>query len=180
MADLSRMSKAVADSSFAGLCSHVVARPERFSFATIWSRYRILFGLLLIATIWMARSPYSASNLEVPPDSVEYALSAEQILENGHYQIIVEGRGLPPRYPPWFPVAVILPVYALLGAEPGNAILGITVLAVAGVGIAWAIGRRIGGNAGAVLAALGVLALPAYSGWATQVMSDVPCAALTL
>lgn len=174
------MSKAVADSSLAGLCSEVVARPARFSFAAIWSRYRVLFGLLLIAAIWMARSPYSASNLEVPPDSVEYALSAAQLMETGQYQIVVEGRGLPPRYPPWFSAAVILPVYALFGAEPGNAILGITLFAVAGVGISWAIGRRIGGNAGGILAALGVLALPAYSGWATQVMSDVPCTALIL
>src|SRR4051794_17897980 len=174
------MSKAVADSSLAGFCSEAIVRPARGSLAGIWARYRVLFGLLLIAAIWMARSPYSASNLEVPPDSVEYALSAAQLLETGHYQIIVEGRGVPPRYPPWFSGAVILPVYALLGTEPGNAILGITLFAVAGVGISWANGRRIGGNAGSILAALGVLALPAYSGWATQVMSDVPCTALVL
>lgn len=158
----------------------MAAKPGRLALAVLWHRYRTLLALLLIAAVWMARSPYSASNLEVPPDSVEYALSAEQLLTTGHYQIIVEGRGLPPRYPPWFPATVILPVYALLGAEPGNAILGITALAVAGVGISWAIGRRIGGNAGGILAALAVLALPAYSGWATQVMSDVPCAALIL
>ena len=174
------MSNAVADSSLVGLCSDVVAKPASYSFLNLWVRYRTLLALLLIAAVWMARSPYSASNLEVPPDSVEYALAPAQLLETGHYQIIVEGRGLPPRYPPWFPVAVILPVYALFGSEPGNAILGITAFAVAGVGVAWAIGRRIGGEAGGILAGLGVLALPAYSGWATQVMSDVPCTALVL
>jgi 4-amino-4-deoxy-L-arabinose transferase-like glycosyltransferase len=54
------------------------------------------------------------------------------------------------------------------------------LFAVAGIGMAWAIGRRVGGASGGILAALGVLALPAYSGWATQVMSDVPGTALVL
>ena len=174
------MPNVVAESSLAGLCSDAFKRPVRFSFAGVWLRYRSLLALLLIAAVWMARSPYSASNLEVPPDSVEYALAPAQILETGHYQIIVQGRGLPPRYPPWFPVAVILPAYALFGAEPGNAILGITFFAVAGVGFAWAIGRRVAGEAGGILAGLAILALPSYCGWATQVMSDVPCAALIL
>jgi 4-amino-4-deoxy-L-arabinose transferase-like glycosyltransferase len=139
-----------------------------------------LLVLLLIAAVWFHRTPYSASNLEVPPDTVEYALAPLQFLETGRYEIIVEGRGLPPRYPPWFPVLVILPAYVLFGHEPGNAILPITLLAVTGVGFAYAIGKRISSTAGGVLAALGVLILPSYSRWATQVMIDVPCAALVL
>jgi hypothetical protein len=173
------MSSAFADSAVTQPRLDIGAVPQTFRFAGVLSRYQLPL-LLIIAVIWMARSPYSASNLEVPPDSVEYALAPAQVLETGHYQIIIEGHGLPPRYPPWFPLAVILPVYALLGAEPGNAILGITFLAVAGVGIAWAIGSRIAGPVGGIFAGLGVLALPAYNGWATQVMSDVPCAALML
>src|SRR5450759_171288 len=127
-------------------------------------------ALLLIAAVWFYRTPYSASNLEVPPDTVEYALAPLQLLETGRYEIMVEGRGLPPRYPPGFPVLVILPAYVLFGHEPGNAILPITLLAIAGVGFAYAIGKRISSTPGGVLAALAVLMLPSYGAWATQVM----------
>ena len=139
-----------------------------------------LLAVLLIATIWLYRAPYSASNLEVPPDTVEYALAPLQLLETGRYEIIVQGRALPPRYPPWFPALVILPAYVLFGHEPGNAILPVTFLAVAGVGFAYVIGKRISSTAGGVLAALAVLILPSYSAWGTQVMTDVPCTALML
>jgi 4-amino-4-deoxy-L-arabinose transferase-like glycosyltransferase len=139
-----------------------------------------LLALLLIAAVWLYRTPYNASNLEIPPDTIEYALAPLQLLETGRYEIMVEGRGLPPRYPPWFPILVILPAYLLFGHEPGNAILPITLFAVAGVGFAYAIGKRISSTAGGVLAALAVLILPSYSAWATQVMTDVPCTALML
>ena len=67
----------------------------------------------------MARSPYSASNLEVPPDPVEYALAPAQVPKRVVTRSSSKRRGLPPRYPPWLSMAVIFPVYALLGAEPG-------------------------------------------------------------
>jgi 4-amino-4-deoxy-L-arabinose transferase-like glycosyltransferase len=153
---------------------------NRSSFSLGLTRSWPLLALLLTAAVWFHRTPYSASNLEVPPDTVEYALAPLQFLETGRYEIMLEGRGLPPRYPPWFPVLVILPAYVLFGHEPGNAILPITLLAVAGVGFAYAIGKRISSTTGGVLAALGVLILPSYSRWATQVMIDVPCAVLML
>jgi 4-amino-4-deoxy-L-arabinose transferase-like glycosyltransferase len=137
-------------------------------------------ALLLITVVWLYLTPYSASNLEVPPDTVEYALAPLQLLETGRYEIILEGRGLPPRYPPWFPALVILPAYVLFGHEPGNAILPVTSLAVAGIGFAYAIGKRLSSTTGGVLAGLAVLILPSYSRWATQVMTDVPCTALML
>jgi 4-amino-4-deoxy-L-arabinose transferase-like glycosyltransferase len=138
------------------------------------------FILILIATVWLCRTPYSASNLEVPPDSVEYALAPLQLLETGRYEIVLEGRPLPPRYPPWFPALVILPAYVLLGHEPGNAILPVTLLAVTGIGLAWALGKRLGGVAGGILAGLALLFLPSYAKWGTQVMSDVPTTAIML
>jgi len=139
-----------------------------------------LVGLLVIAAVWLCRTPYNASNLEIPPDTVEYALAPLQLLETGHYEIIVEGRGLPPRYPPWFPALVILPAYVLFGHEPGNAILPVTFLAIAGIGFAYAIGKRLSSTTGGVLAALAVLMLPSYSAWASQVMTDVPCTVFML
>ena len=137
-------------------------------------------ALLLIAVVWLYRTPYSASNLEVPPDTVEYAIAPLQLLETGRYEIIVEGRGLPPRYPPWFPALVILPAYVLFGHEPGNAILPVTSLAVAGIGFAYAIGKRISSIPGGVLTGLALLILPSYGHWSSQVMTDVPCTALML
>ena len=150
------------------------AFPARFSGS--WP----LIAVLLIAAVWLYRSPYSASNLEVPPDTVEYALAPLQLLETGRYEIMLEGRGLPPRYPPWFPVLVVSPGYVLFGHDPGNAILPITLLAIAGAGFAYAIGKRIGATTGGVFAALTLLILPPYSAWATQVMTDVPCTTLML
>jgi 4-amino-4-deoxy-L-arabinose transferase-like glycosyltransferase len=139
-----------------------------------------LLALLLIAAVQLYRSPYSASALEIPPDTVEFALAPLQLVETGRYEIIVEGRGLPPRYPPWFPALVILPAYVLFGHDPGNAILPISLLAVAGVGFAYAIGKRIGSSIGGVFAALALLFLPSYSHWAIEVMTDVPCTTLML
>src|SRR4051794_34068218 len=45
--------------------------------------------LIAIAAVWLYRTPYSASNLEVPPDAVEYALAPLQLLETGRYEIIL-------------------------------------------------------------------------------------------
>jgi 4-amino-4-deoxy-L-arabinose transferase-like glycosyltransferase len=144
------------------------------------TRWSTLLILVLIAAVWLYRTPYNASNLDVPPDTVEYALAPLQFLETGHYDIVVEGRPLPSRYPPWFPMLVILPAYVLFGHDPGNAILPVTLSAIAGVGFAYAIGKRLGSGAGGILAGLGVLFVPSYSNWATQVMSDVPATALML
>ncbi|HEY2139172.1 MAG TPA: glycosyltransferase family 39 protein, partial [Chthoniobacterales bacterium] len=143
--------------------------------------WALALTLFAIAVVWLYRTPYNASGLEVPPDAVEYALAPLQLLETGHYDIILEGRPLPPRYPPWFSTLIIAPAYLLFGHDPGNAILPITLTAVLGVGFAWAIGRRItGAPSGGIFAGLALLTLPTYSFWAGQVMSDVPSTAAML
>ena len=139
-----------------------------------------LLAVFLIAVVWLYRTPYSASNLTIAPDMVEYALAPLQLVETGHYEIIVDGRGLPSRYPPWFSVLVIAPAYVLFGHDPGNAILPITLLAGAGIGFAYAIGKRISSITGGAFAALTLLFFPSYNRWAIEVMTDVPCTTLML
>ena len=144
--------------------------------ASVW----MLPLVLLIAIVWLFRTPYVASNLDATPDAVEYSVSPVQLLTNGRYQIILEGRSLPPRYPPWFSTLVILPAYMVLGVEPGNAIWPITLFAVAGVACGWAIGRRVSSTAGGLFSALALMFIPSYGAWATQIMTDVPCVTLML
>jgi 4-amino-4-deoxy-L-arabinose transferase-like glycosyltransferase len=141
-------------------------------------RWQIL-ALLLATALFVFRSPWSASNLEVSPDSAEYSLGALQLMETGRYQIVAQAEAFPPRYPPWFSLG-LLPTYWLLGAEPGNGILPVLLSAITGVGFAWVIGRRLAGDAGGVVAALAVMVEPTYSKWATQIMSDIPATALML
>src|SRR2546423_163915 len=121
-----------------GMKSNDVPSPESSRRGKLAASGPVLL-LVLIAAVWLYRPPFSASNLEVTPDSVEYALAPLQFLEHGDYAIVVEGRPLPPRYPPWFPVMVIAPAYLLFGHDPGNAILPVTLMAGAGVGFVWAI-----------------------------------------
>src|SRR6476660_9050181 len=76
---------------------------HNFSLSSALKKGAPLLLLMVIAAIWLYRTPYSASNLEVTPDAVEYALAPLQFLETGHYDIVVEGRPLPSRYPPCIP-----------------------------------------------------------------------------
>src|SRR5207247_2471767 len=77
--------------------------------------------LAAIAAVVLYRSAYDASDLDVVPDSVEYALVAARLASEGSLGISLEGRLLPSRYSPWFPI-VLAPAYVLLGDDPGNAI----------------------------------------------------------
>ena len=133
-----------------------------------------------IAIVLLYRDRYSASNFEVVPDSVEYALAGHRLATEGRYAIVVAGRDLPPRYPPWFSLLVAVPAYVVLGPEPGNAIFPVTALAVCGVLIAFALGRRIGGAWGGALAALAVLSLPDYRLCGRVFLTDVPATVLLI
>ncbi|MBZ5639053.1 MAG: glycosyltransferase family 39 protein [Acidobacteriia bacterium] len=142
--------------------------------------WTVLALLLAAAAVILARSAYNASNLDVVPDSVELALGAEHFVADGRFAIEIDGRTLPSRYPPWFSVAALAPAYLLLGPEPGNAIYPVTAFAVAGIALAYALGRRAAGTWGGASAATALLALPVYRLWGRQIMSDVPAAAVML
>lgn len=136
--------------------------------------------LSAIAAVVLYQSAYNASDLIPPPDAVEYALGAHRFVSEGSFTIAVQGQRFPPRYPPWFSVIFLAPAYEILGSEPGNAIYPIMFLGIAGIIIAFFLGRRISGDNGGVLAGLAVLSLPTYRLLGRRVMTDVPCAVLLL
>jgi hypothetical protein len=145
-----------------------------------WLTVVLVCLLALTSGIVLYRTAHSASNLRITPDEIEYALGGHRIAEAGRFEILVDGHWRPSRYPPWFSLLVIAPTYLLLGMDPGNAIYPVTVFGIAGVVIAFFIGRRISGLWGGVLAGLGVLALPYYRLMGRIVMTDVPSACLAL
>lgn len=88
--------------------------------------------------------PYQASELRIVPDSVEYAVSANRLVTLGAFNLEIEHRGYPSRYPPWFPVLFVAPTYLLAGPDLGNAIYPVTLFAMAGLFAAWMVGCRFG------------------------------------
>jgi hypothetical protein len=64
------------------------------------------FGLLIVVLVvllsaWrLWRSPWSVSNLEVGPDSIEYTVAADRFATHHGYNLLIDGVTRPPRYPP--------------------------------------------------------------------------------
>ena len=138
-----------------------------------------LILLLVFDAILLFRTPYDASNLEIVPDSVEYAYGALHLAHGDGYQILVGGKSLTPRYPPWFS-AILVPAYWMFGSEPGNAIAFVLLFALVGLMAAYEVGRSMSGIPGGVGAGILVLVATDYHYWGRQVMSDVPCTAIIL
>jgi hypothetical protein len=144
------------------------------------SAWILVVLLSSIAGVVLYRSAYSASDFVVIPDAVEYALGAHRFVFEGSYTIQIQGQQLPPRYPPWFSILVLSPAYVIFGPEPGNAIYPVTALGIAGLVLAFFLGRQLTGDSGGILAAFAVLSLPVYRILGRLVMTDVPCAVLLL
>jgi len=87
---------------------------------------------LAIAFIILFKTAYNASDLEIVPDSVEYAVAASRLVTDQSYTIVIDGQSWPPRYTPWFSMLVIAPAYLLFGDEPGNAVLPILFASLLG------------------------------------------------
>ena len=135
---------------------------------------------LAIAFIIIFKTVYNASDLEIVPDSVEYAVAASRLVTDQSYTIVIDGRSWPPRYPPWFSMLVIAPAYLLFGDEPGNAVFPIIFASLLGIAAAFVIGYQVNGLICGVSASLSLLVLPLYRYLSSQVMTDVPCIALLL
>jgi hypothetical protein len=146
------------------------------------TRWLILILLLFAAVsgrrLW--RSPESAGNLEIVPDSVEYAVAADRFAHGLGYTIDVSGTARPPRYPPWFSIGLLAPVLAVAHGELGAAILPVLVFGIASVLLAFAIGDRLAGLWAGAGAGIALLLLPAFSALAQLVMTEIPALALGL
>jgi len=136
--------------------------------------------LLVVSFIALFEPPFTASDLTIAPDSVEYSTAAWRLVYEGRYVVTINGTAYPPRYPPGFALLTLAPVYQVLGQDPGNGIYGILFWSLVGVAAAFAIGRRLGGMPSGLLAGAAVLLLPDYQKYSQMIMSDATCTAMTL
>jgi hypothetical protein len=133
----------------------------------------------LLAARNLYRSPYSASDLHVTPDEVEYAVCARRLATLGHYDLDIDGVSTPPHSTPWFS-ALLAPVYLAAPDEVGNGIWVVFAFAVAGVIAVMLTGNIVSGPLGGALAVIAVLALPPYPYIARLIMTDGPAMVLGL
>jgi hypothetical protein len=156
--------------------SPVAARASRRTSLTT------ILAIALVAVLAgrrLYRSPYSASELSVAPDEIEYAVCAKRIATLGRYDMDFDGVSVPPRSTPWFSM-LLAPVYWAAPDELGNGIWAVFAFAVIGVVVLHRIGTRIVGPAGGVMAVIAVLAMPHYPPTARSIMTDTPAVVLAL
>ncbi len=83
------------------------------------NRTRTVFALILllgISAISLFVPAYTASNLGIVPDSVEYATAAWRLVNEGRYVITINGEAYPPRYPPGFALVALAPAWCTSSA----------------------------------------------------------------
>ncbi len=136
--------------------------------------------LLIVAFPALFEPPYTASDLSIAPDAVEYSTSAWRLVHEGRYAITINGTAYPPRYPPGFALFALVPVYGLTGLEVGGGIYGVLFWSLIGIAAAFAVGRRLGGVASGFLAGAAVLLLPDFRHYSQMIMSDATSAAVSL
>ncbi|HLV81758.1 MAG TPA: glycosyltransferase family 39 protein [Chthonomonadaceae bacterium] len=154
-------------------------RPALRLEALVRARWLVPLLTLALAGVLLYRSPWSASNLEIVPDSVEYAVVAQRVATLGRWDLSINGGSYPARYPPWFSV-LLAPAYLLAPSEPGAGILVVLAFALAGLLAAYAIGRRLAGEWGGAAAACALMAYIGYNVMAKKIMTDMPATAVGL
>ncbi len=136
---------------------------------------RILACLVLLtALVWLYRAPFYVSNLEPVPDATEYAASAQHIALWGKFEIVINGHSHPPRYPLWFPLFLLTPIYLIAPANLGAGIFSILACGLVSIYLVYLLGKRLGGATGGLLAALLLLSNLSFLQSAREIMSDVP------
>ena len=136
--------------------------------------------VVILAAIHLYCPPTRVAELEVVPDSVEYAVAAHRFATTGKYEIQVNGRALPPRYPPGFSVVFLAPIYAIAPGNIGNGIVAVWAAGVLAALFAYLIGQRLSGPWGGVLAAVLLVQHPQFIDYSHLIMTDVPAVALGL
>lgn len=116
--------------------------------------------------------------MDIIPDSIEYAVGAQRFATLGHFNLAINGATYPSRYPPWFPVMILSPLYRLFPTHMGVGIFAILAFGLLAMVAAYAIGYRLSGEWGGVVAALLLLQIPTYISLSHIIMSDVPFFAL--
>jgi len=134
----------------------------------------------VLACLVLYRSPWSASDLAISPDSFHYASAAQRFARLGDHSILVNGRPLPPAYPPFFAKLVLAPSYMLLGDEIGNGIYPVLFFGLVGVLAAYGIGLELSGPWGGLFAAIMVLVSPHFRYYSREIMTDGPACSLGL
>lgn len=143
-------------------------------------RWLLVVVVALIAFAILHVDSYTASDLRVVPDSVEYAVGAHRLVSEGRYDLVIEGVSYPPRYEPWFSALFLAPAIGLADGDLGAAIYPVTLLAVLGVVLVFLLGSRGVNPWGGVIAVGVLLGAGKYLLLAREVMTDVPATTFVL
>ncbi|HET6249781.1 MAG TPA: glycosyltransferase family 39 protein [Tepidisphaeraceae bacterium] len=136
--------------------------------------------IVLLAAVHFYCPPGRVAELEVVPDSVEYAVAGHEFATSGKYQIHVNGRALPPRYPPGFSVIFLAPVYAIAPRSIGNGIFAVWLAGIIAALFAYLIGEKLAGPWGGVFAAVLLMHHAQIAAYTQVIMTDMPAVAMAL
>ena len=145
-----------------------------------WPRALGIAGLLLVvaAGAWLRWAPpETVSDLLPWPDALEYEEGARSLLAGDGYQLAINGKSYPSRYPPGLSL-LIAPVFSLIGTAPGGGIWVVFLMALATIVTTWRLGLMLAGVWGGLAAGLLVSLSPLHVAWSQAVMSDVPATAI--
>jgi hypothetical protein len=142
----------------------------------------VVAALACIAVlVTVERAPERPLALQPIPDSVEYASSAQSLVnDRGFYSTssVSHNWRQPPRYPPGYPIA--LAPFAAVGSYPRNVQRGAKFWAMAYVLVAIIAAWTLGGPLAAILAALFIGVSPFAKDAAGLVLSDAFTATLAV
>ena len=160
-------------------------------FSTLWALIFVFYVLRPLGTQLTRRERYAsvivffiaffalfpsfrhAANLTVVPDSGEYAVGAYRLFDQGHYDLEIGDKLLPPRYPFGFSLFTVLPGIALTPNHSiGGGVLGVALLSALGISCAFLIAGRLHSELAGIYAAAILLVIPGYAGASQEIISN--------